>query len=231
MEYLRRCYSTFFKIYVGGVEVVVPARWYFAPKGAKLFKGASIFASQVWAKIGEESAPGPGEISRDRVWDRGLNPGYLGKCTVGEPSWFASGELPAGVLDPPIPALPDCCRQGHLCGAVIGGVLPDQTRLRVAGATGLAAAFNGDWTIPYDHTCDFTLIPVAGDGILWNIASAGTTANPWGISMNLRQGGVITSGTAWLVPSNTWDGTSAVSAQFTSFFGGGTPPTSVILGG
>lgn len=95
---LRRCYTWNLRCWVGGVETYLPARWYFCLPGALPFPGTKGWDSLVWEKPGEDNAVG--EVWPQLDWDRGVNPGYLGQCYVGEHEWFRTAHLPAGILDP-----------------------------------------------------------------------------------------------------------------------------------
>jgi hypothetical protein len=93
---LRRCYSFDMRIWVGGVPTLVPARWYFCAPGAKVFPGPHGCEASPWWKPGEDDEDW-GEVWPRGAWDRGLNPGYLGQCYVGQRDWFTTGRLPAGI--------------------------------------------------------------------------------------------------------------------------------------
>jgi hypothetical protein len=166
------------------VEQIVPARWYFAPEGAPLLPFPSVFWSNAWMR-GEENFHGPGEVPFDRAWDKGVNYGYLAKCTLGDPEWFATGELPASVLTGPIPPLPVCCNPNPLvnCSACAGGRAPSVMRLRAVGGTGASAASNGEWILTQGGPgCAWSVATgpdsnwtVAGNSILW----VATWSNPF----------------------------------------------------
>lgn len=120
--------------------------------GAKLFTGTNAFCSNVYAKPAEESAPGPGEISRSYPWDAGVNPGYAGVCTCGQLDWFATGQLPASILTPPTPAYLDCCAPFTPCTSCAGGQGPKRFRLTATGGTADFAAANGIYLLDYALT-------------------------------------------------------------------------------
>jgi len=88
-------------LWVGGQEILAPARWYFCPPGAKHFPYAHGNEASPWWKPGEDNG-GWGEVWPRGRWDRGLNPGYTGRCFVGERDWFLHGHLPACCFQPPI---------------------------------------------------------------------------------------------------------------------------------
>lgn len=167
VEYLNHCYSTTFRLWIGGIETIVPARWYFAPDGAKLFSPPNAFCSNVYAKNMEQSAPGPGEVDRNRVWDDGHNPGYLGQCFAGEPEWFGTGELPASVLVGPTPGFDPCCNNTVGCLRCVGGRGPATMRLVATGGTGISAAANGIFQLPYIGDCNWSYS--FGDGRSWTV--------------------------------------------------------------
>lgn len=145
----------------------MPARWFFCAPGAKLFRLPNAFVSNVYAKRGEESAPGPGETSRARVWDNGYNNGYLGQCFAGKAEWFKSGQLPASVLVPPPPPFDPCCvvpiRVG--CPSCVGGFGPARMKLTAVG--GSPSFANGIYFLDYLGFCTWQY--VFEDGTSWTL--------------------------------------------------------------
>jgi hypothetical protein len=99
------------RVYVGGVETLYPARWYWTDPDAQQWDGPHGCEASPWLKDGEINREW-GEVAGPRGLDRGLNPGYLGQCSVGDPQWFLDGMLPANVLDSLPPPVPDCCGTG-----------------------------------------------------------------------------------------------------------------------
>jgi microcystin-dependent protein len=90
----------------------IPVTWYFAPKGAKLYKGVLAFTSANW-----DNSPlnGPYQIGdvppSPRTYYNGLNIwGYTGQCVVGSPSNFANGLTPDQAANPPPGPPPLCCK-------------------------------------------------------------------------------------------------------------------------
>lgn len=182
MEYLHSCYSTSFRLWVGGVEKIVPARWYFTDPGAKIFTLPMAFCSNVYAKPGEESAPGPGEVNRLRVWDKGINSGYKGQEIDGDPSWFETGQLPMFVGPPP--EFKAICHPPIFgqCGGCYSNQ-PHSWALETDGFTGPLSQFNGSWVVPFTtgvNPCAWQLfapdfqITLGFDGMLWILLFAMT---------------------------------------------------------
>lgn len=122
-----------------------------------MFPYPNSFVSEVYANHGEESAPGPGEITRDRVWDNGANPGYKAQCFLGEPEWFKTGQLPA--LTGPPPPMPACCAviQTVTCAQCVGGKGPLTLRLAASGATGPRSPSNGIFFLTYLGFCQWQI--------------------------------------------------------------------------
>lgn len=110
--YLRACYKFPMRVYVGGRELIVPARWYFCERGAKAFPGLHGAEASPWLKQWETNDDW-GEVTPEgfyRKFDKGQNHGYAGQCFVGDRRWFTDGQLPQSVLSmPPVIPLPDCC--------------------------------------------------------------------------------------------------------------------------
>lgn len=151
IEYLNHCYTTEFRLFIGLVETIVPVRWYFTPENAPLLPFETCFGSNVYAKDGEEFAPGPGEVDRKRVWNDGRNIGYQAKCILGDEEWFKTGFLPFSVLLPPTPAMQPCCR-GKPCGNCISGS-PETWYFECEGILGDARVLNGRWALPFNVDC------------------------------------------------------------------------------
>lgn len=223
VEYLRTCYSTHFRLWIGGVETIVPARWFFAPKGAKEFAYPNAFVSNVWAKPGEESAPGPGEIDRKRVWDPGGAAGYQGQCFLGDPEWFATGQLPAGVLNPPIPFFPGCCRKGVKCFLCSGGIGPNPMTVRASGGTGDFAVFNGTFNLPEVNDCSWAV--QFAPGLFWQVAFG-----PQSFIVSCVNSGPLHTESNWDM-ANDWSCFGPARPVFGPFdtIGVGTPPTITML--
>jgi hypothetical protein len=160
-------------LYIAGVPTQVTLRWYKAPDGAKQLPFPSAIFSHVWDNNPGESQPGEiGEVGFPRTWDPGENHGYQGQCYRGDPSWFATGQLPA------LPVAPSPCLCQILPAQAAGGLVltgaatgfaaltscvqcpggaPANWTMTVAGATGLFANVNGTWTVPYLSGCTWTL--------------------------------------------------------------------------
>jgi hypothetical protein len=73
-----------------------------------------------------EVTPWPKDRDSDvrRGLDNGANPGYPGQCLVGDPQWFLDGRLPPGIMDDPVPPVPQCCLPVTVTssgGIVLGG--------------------------------------------------------------------------------------------------------------
>ena len=113
---------------------MVPARWYFCPKGALPWKGIHGAESSVWLRTGEVNYDW-GEVWPRGPWDRGLNPGYRGLCYVGERHWFDDGQLPADILTRPAPAWAACCRVEPAAGSLLLGGGATAIAVPVAGSS------------------------------------------------------------------------------------------------
>jgi hypothetical protein len=174
-EYLRSCYSFSMRVYVGGVPTIVPARWYWTKPGAKQFPGPHGCAASVWLDNDTtnldwgEVTPWPKDRDSDvrRGLDTGANPGYPGQCLVGDPQWFLDGRLPAGIMDDPVPTVPQCClpvtvsSSGGLvlggtgqfmapmgpCVGCINGLRPAVFRIIAVGGTGDFSGMNGTFSL------------------------------------------------------------------------------------
>jgi len=105
------------RLFVGGVETIVPARWFFVDDNP-VWAGPHGCEAQPWLKQFETNDAW-GEITEPhRTWDRGDNPGYIGQCYVGQHHWFLDGMLPADILTlPPLP-YPQCCRVPPVAGPI-----------------------------------------------------------------------------------------------------------------
>lgn len=130
--YLRSCYTFTMRVFIGGVETDVPARWYFTAPGALMFPSPHGAEASPWLKQDEvneewgEITPYPADPASFvyRGLDRGKNSGYAGQCYVGDRQWFNDGQLPADILSRvPLP-FPKCCKPPPLVpigGPVLGG--------------------------------------------------------------------------------------------------------------
>jgi hypothetical protein len=99
------------RVFIGGVEVIYPARWFFCDPNAKWFPDPHGAEAQPWLKDFEVNRDW-GDVGDLKKLDRGINPGYPGQCSVGNAEWFLDGQLPADFLLGPDPIVPSCC--GHL---------------------------------------------------------------------------------------------------------------------
>jgi hypothetical protein len=144
------------------------------------------YVSNVYAKPGEESAPGPGEINRYRKWSDGTNPGYRGLCFLGDPEWYRTGQLPADVLAGPIPPLPYCCGgvgAPSLGGLILGGSASFPGLWPAMGSGGLV--LGGSASFP-------TLWPAPASG---GLILGGSASFP-GLWPAMGSGGVVLGGLA-----------------------------------
>lgn len=105
---MRACYGFTMRLWIGGVETLVPARWYWADQNAQPWDGPHGCEASPWLKDGEKNLWW-GEVAGPKTLDRGVNYGYLGQCSVGDPQWFVDGQLPADFYSLPGGALPGCC--------------------------------------------------------------------------------------------------------------------------
>jgi hypothetical protein len=97
------------RVWIGGVETLVPARWFFCAPGAPAFPSPHGAEAGPWLRDNEVNEEW-GEVSGPKILDKGVNPGYQGLCHLGADQWFIDGELPANVLAGPTPAIPLCCQ-------------------------------------------------------------------------------------------------------------------------
>jgi hypothetical protein len=126
------------RLYVGGVETLVPARWYFCSPNAPYYPFPHGCESRHWLANGEWNAEW-GDTNGPEYSISGLNPGYQAHCYVGDPQWFVDGRLPADVLSRPDP-LPPCCRVPAASGSgglVLGGSGDAGVHQYASGAGGL----------------------------------------------------------------------------------------------
>jgi hypothetical protein len=164
------------RVFIGGEAMYFPARWYFAPPGASLFKQPHGMESSVWVESTQvnwewgEVTPYPKDRSSSvlKKYDKGVNPCYTGHNQVGEDQWFIDGQLPADILDGPPPAFCPSCNpcipytgQGGLvlggtaarqavvpCAHCTGGFGLQTFTVHASGGTLQLAALNGDWLCP-----------------------------------------------------------------------------------
>ena len=119
--WLSACYKFPMRIFIGGRETIVPARWFFADPAAPWWRGPHGCEASPWLRYFETNDAW-GEVTPEgfhRTWDNGKNPGYRGLCYVGEEEWFENGRLPAGLdLLPAIP-YPQCCKFPPVEGPII----------------------------------------------------------------------------------------------------------------
>jgi hypothetical protein len=179
-DYLHSFYTIPALIYVGGVPTTVHLRWFRAPPGAKLLPVPNAFhASSVWEND-EGYGGGVGEVYQPRVEDPGRNVGYQGQCYLGDPSWFATGQLPAYVLTQAPPTSPCLCQIPPaqaagglvLTGAAVAyrgvatcpqGALAYSWTIVVPAGTGQFAPFVGTYTMLWFNGCQvFHGVPAAG---------------------------------------------------------------------
>jgi hypothetical protein len=171
--YLRACYGFNMRVFVGGVETIYPARWYFCDPDAKLFPSPHGAEASPWLKSFEINREW-GDDGTLKKLDRGINPGYPGNCSVGDPQWFIDGQLPASILKPLPPPTPDCCgytppynpdpRCPQLCDSIAcpwsaDGIAYRTYTATVIGATGDFAPINGVYV--------FTLYETVHNVMVW----------------------------------------------------------------
>lgn len=106
--YLRSCYGFDMRVYVGGVEKIYPARWFFCDPDALPFPSPHGAEASPWLKDWEKNESW-GEVGTKRTLDRGINPGYPGQCFVGDPQWFIDGQVPAEIAVYVPPVVTPCC--------------------------------------------------------------------------------------------------------------------------
>lgn len=238
------------RVFVGGVPVTVPARWYFAPEGAKVFPGPHGAEASVWLKQDEvnddwgEVTPYPQDPASQvyRGLDRGLNPGYAGQCSVGDPQWFVDGMLPADILTRPPAPYPACCRppvavaQGGIVlggsalsgrGGIVGtcllcpGGAPRQWLLTASGGTGSFSAINGQHVLSYFGGCTWNLgSPL---NVLYQLVGRLTPSPTWTLTLQRH---IPATGAQYNMPG--WSCISGGAGTLTSSSGSGVPPSVLI---
>ena len=111
MDYRRSCSTSVMQIGNSpATQYTIPIRWYFAPKGAKTFRGVNAFTAQIWDRgkpfdqfvVGEQNPTGEKWYNGRNVW------GYLGQCFIGSLHDYEFG-LSAADIANPRPAIPGCC--------------------------------------------------------------------------------------------------------------------------
>lgn len=166
--YLRACYKFNMRLFVGGIEQVYPARWFFCDPNALIFPSPHGAEASPWLKSFEVNQEW-GEVAPYRGLDRGINPGYPGQCFVGDPQWFIDGHVPAtlGVWIPPF--VTPCC--GHVPGAstdprcpqpdpfacpnCVEGKSAPRYQCTFSGGTGAFSDSNGTFIIVWEFPCDY----------------------------------------------------------------------------
>lgn len=106
--WLRACYGFNMRVWVGGVETIYPARFFFCDPDAQWFPSPHGAEASPWLKDHEVNEEW-GDDGTLKKLDRGINPGYPGQCFVGDPQWFIDGQLPASVGDWTTPVITPCC--------------------------------------------------------------------------------------------------------------------------
>lgn len=112
--WLRACYNFNLRLFVGGVERVYPARWFFCDPDAQWFPSPHGAEASPWLKQYEVNLDW-GDDGTLKKLDRGINPGYPGRCFVGDPQWFIDGQVPASLSTYQTPIITPCC--GHVPAA------------------------------------------------------------------------------------------------------------------
>lgn len=117
MGYARDCYSQDMEIASpGGPSTIIPVVWYYAPSGAKLYRGLNAFGPAqddrdstdssfrplATYRLGVQFPPFLQRVAGKNVW------GYTGQCTVGTADQFAGGLSAADLAAVPLP-IPACC--------------------------------------------------------------------------------------------------------------------------
>lgn len=172
------------RVWVGGVETIYPARFFFADTHAQWFPNPHGAEATPWLKQFERNDDW-GDDGTLKKLDRGINPGYPGICSVGDPQWFIDGRLPESILTAIAPSTPACI--GHTpppnpdvrcppfrslipCSGCADGSVYSAYRVTFTGGTGGFAYLNGvHWflfrfTIPL--LIEYTAVELGGDNQL-----------------------------------------------------------------
>jgi len=183
--YLRACYRFNMRLFVGGVEQIYPARWFFCDPDAQRYPSPHGAEASPWLKQFETNLDW-GDTGDLKQLDRGINPGYPGVCSVGESQWFLDGQLPGSILTSIAPQTPACC--GHTppfnsdprcplyrtlvpCTFCADGSVYSAYYIRITGATGIYAYYNGVHAYRYTFNSplgfEFESVEGFDDTFLW----------------------------------------------------------------
>lgn len=228
-EYLRSCYSFTMRVFVGSVETLVPARWFWCAPGAKPFPGPHGCAASPWLDNLEinlawgEVTPWPRDPSSSvfKGLDRGLNPGYPGQTYVGQAQWFLDGMLPPDIMADPVPPMcpkclpPPAVGRGPIilqggsfvppvvpCQACPGGVGHSTYTLTAQGGTGDYAQANGTFLLSYQNFCTWVSLGT-GVNFAWRLTFSTVGILGWNIT--LQTGMPVFGETIWHATLQAWD--------------------------
>lgn len=213
---LRACYGFDMRVYIGGVETIYPARWFFCDPSARVFPNPHGAEASPFLKDHEVNLEW-GEVKGRKTLDRGINPGYPGQCFVGDPQWFIDGQLPAELAIYKPPVLTPCC--GYLpppnpdprcpvdplvdCGQCPSGKAFRRYKVTYTGGTGVFANANGQFPIYSYPNCYWNSVdplrpplPPSYPGFEMTILADGSGGLPVGhcnaTSATLAQGQYLT---------------------------------------
>jgi hypothetical protein len=160
--WLRSCYGFNMRVWVGGVETIYPARWFFCDPDAQWFPSPHGAEASPWLKDFEHNLEW-GDDGTLKKLDRGINPGYAGQSFVGDSQWFVDGHLPIEVItQPPACLAPTCgplppfnpdprCPIPPFIPAAFccQNYAPVLWHIQADLATGGWSRFNGRWTLTH----------------------------------------------------------------------------------
>lgn len=166
--WLRSCYGFNMRVWVGGVETIYPARWFFCDPDAKWFPSPHGAEASPWLKDFEVNEEW-GDDGTLKKLDRGINPGYPGQCFVGDPQWFIDGHLPAVVGTWTPPFVTPCCNHvppantdsrcpqppQFQCTNCVEGRGAYQYKVVATGGTGVFSNSNGTFILTYESACAY----------------------------------------------------------------------------
>jgi microcystin-dependent protein len=109
MDFLARPYRSQIRVFIDGQPQLYWVRWYWTDADAPELPVPHCWSSHLFPGYLEVDDGGPQEIDLLEYNPSPNNPGYAHQCYLGEPDWWATGNIPAGALANP-PPIPPCCQ-------------------------------------------------------------------------------------------------------------------------